>query len=50
VVWGAIAAGGMALLALRLPLNLGLLAAIATGVAVGLAAARFARGKETEEG
>ena len=50
VVWGAIAAGGVALLALRLPLNLGLLAAIAAGVAVGLAAARFARRKEMEEG
>ncbi len=41
VAWGALAAGGVALLAARLPLNLGLLAAIAVGVAVGLAVARL---------
>ncbi|TMG76374.1 MAG: AzlC family ABC transporter permease [Betaproteobacteria bacterium] len=41
VTWGAIAAGGVALVATKLPLNLGLLAAIAAGVAVGLAVARF---------
>jgi len=35
-----LAAGGVALIAARLPLNLGLLAAIAIGVAVGLAVAR----------
>ena len=43
VVWGALAAGCVALLAAGLPLNLGLLAAIAAGVAVGLAAGRFGR-------
>ena len=41
VTWGAIAAGGVALIAAKLPLNLGLLAAIAAGIAVGLAVARF---------
>jgi len=41
VVWGALAAGGVSLVAAKLPLNLGLLAAIAAGVAVGLAVARF---------
>jgi predicted branched-subunit amino acid permease len=41
VVWGALAAAGVALAAARLPLNLGLLAAIAAGVVVGLAVARF---------
>ena len=47
VVWGALAAGAVALLAARLPFNLGLLAAIASGIAVGLAAARLAPRKET---
>lgn len=41
VVWGALAAGLVSLFAAKLPLNLGLLAAIAAGVAVGLAVARF---------
>jgi 4-azaleucine resistance transporter AzlC len=41
VVWGALAAGGVALAAARWPLNLGLLAAIAAGVVVGLAVARL---------
>jgi len=41
VAWGALAAGGVALIAARLPLNLGLLAAIAVGVTVGLAVARL---------
>jgi predicted branched-subunit amino acid permease len=41
VAWGALAAGGVALIAAKLPLNLGLLAAIAVGVAVGLAVARL---------
>ena len=45
VVWGALAAGGVALAAAKLPLNLGLLAAIAAGVAAGLAAERFVRPK-----
>src|SRR5258708_30007592 len=36
VVCGALAAGGVALIAAKLPLNLGLLAAIAVGVAGGL--------------
>ena len=45
VVWGAFAAGGVALLAAGLPLNLGLLAGIAAGVAVGLAVARFGQTK-----
>jgi predicted branched-subunit amino acid permease len=45
VVWGALAAGGVALAAARLPLNLGLLAAIAAGVAVGLAVARISAPK-----
>jgi len=44
VVWGALAAGGVSLLGAGLPLNLGLLAAVATGVAVGLAVARLAPG------
>ena len=43
VVYAALAAGGVALAAAKLPLNLGLLAAVAAGVAVGLAAARFGR-------
>jgi len=43
VTWGAIAAGGVALAGASLPLNLGLLAAIAAGTAVGLAVARFER-------
>jgi len=50
VVWGAFAAGGVALLAVRLPFNLGLLAAIAAGIAVGLAAARLGPRKETGKG
>src|SRR5262245_6858684 len=41
-VCGALAAGAVALAAARWPLNLGLLAAIAVGVAVGLAVVRFA--------
>ena len=41
VVWGALAAGGVSLLTAKWPLNLGLLAAIAAGVAVGLAVARL---------
>src|SRR5712671_3386578 len=48
VVWGALAAGGVALIAAKLPLNLGLLAAIAVGVAAGLAVARL--GPRKEEG
>jgi predicted branched-subunit amino acid permease len=48
VVCGALAAGGVALIAAKLPLNLGLLAAIAVGVAVGLAVARL--GPRKEEG
>ena len=40
-VWGALAAGAVALLAARWPLNTGLLAAIAAGVAAGLLAARL---------
>jgi predicted branched-subunit amino acid permease len=46
VVWGALAAGGVALISAKLPLNLGLLAAIAVGVAVGLAVARLGPRKE----
>jgi predicted branched-subunit amino acid permease len=42
----ALAAGGVALAASRWPLNLGLLAAIAVGVAVGLAVSRAAPPKE----
>src|SRR5258708_28450350 len=41
VAWGALAAGGVALIAARLPLNLGLLAAIGVGVTVGLAVDRL---------
>jgi predicted branched-subunit amino acid permease len=48
VVCGAFAAGAVALAAAKLPLNLGLLAAIAVGVAVGLAVARL--GPRKEEG
>src|SRR2546426_12150842 len=48
VAWGALAARGVALIAARLPLNLGLLAAIAIGVSVGLAVARL--GPRKEEG
>jgi predicted branched-subunit amino acid permease len=46
VVCGALAAGAVALAAAKLPLNLGLLAAIAVGVAVGLAVARFSPRRE----
>jgi predicted branched-subunit amino acid permease len=46
VAWGALAAGGVALIAAKLPLNLGLLAAIAVGVAVGLAVGRLGARKE----
>jgi 4-azaleucine resistance transporter AzlC len=42
-VCAALAAGGVALIAARWPLNTGLLAAIAAGVVVGLGVARFAR-------
>jgi len=45
VTWGAIAAGCVALLAAGLPLNLGLLAAIAAGTAVGLGVARLDRAR-----
>src|SRR5882672_509157 len=41
VVCGALAAGAVALAAAKWPLNVGLLAAIAAGVAVGLAVARL---------
>ena len=41
VVWGALAAGAVSLLAHELPFNLGLPAAVCAGVAVGLAAARI---------
>jgi predicted branched-subunit amino acid permease len=46
VIWGALAAGGVALVAAELPLNLGLLAAIMVGVAVGLAVARLSSPKD----
>ncbi|HMH17887.1 MAG TPA: AzlC family ABC transporter permease [Burkholderiales bacterium] len=46
VVCGALAAGVMALIAAQWPLNLGLLAAIVVGVAVGLAVARLDPRKE----
>jgi len=46
IVCAAVAAGGVALAASKWPLNLGLLAAIAVGVAVGLAVARAAPPKE----
>ena len=46
IVCAALAAGGVALAASKWPLNLGLLAAIAVGVAVGLAVARTAPPKE----
>jgi branched chain amino acid efflux pump len=42
-VCAALAAGGVALVAAKWPLNTGLLAAIGAGVVVGLAVARFAR-------
>jgi ribonuclease PH len=42
VVAGALAAGAVALLAAKWPLNLGLLAAVAAGVAAGLAVSRLA--------
>ncbi len=46
-VWGAVAAGAVALAAARWPLNTGLLAAIAVGVAVALLVARMsAHGSE----
>src|SRR6266404_3329465 len=50
VAWGALAAGAVALIAARLPLNLGLLAAIAVGVAVGLAVTRLGPRKEEGRG
>jgi len=43
-----LAAGGVALIAARLPLNLGLLAAIVVGVVVGLVVARL--GPRNREG
>jgi predicted branched-subunit amino acid permease len=46
VVCGALVAGGVALVAVKLPLNLGLLAAIAAGIAAGLAVARFGSGRK----
>jgi len=49
VVWGALAAGGVALVAVKLPLNLGLLAAVVVGVAVGLAVARFGSEKSARK-
>ncbi len=48
VVCGAIVAGAVALAAAGLPLNLGLLLAIAAGVASGLAVARFAPPRPAE--
>jgi len=48
-VCAALAAGGVALIAAKWPLNVGLLAAIAAGVVVGLAVARFARPNGKEE-
>ena len=45
-VCAALAAGGVALAAARWPLNTGLLAAIAVGVAVGLAVARLRTARE----
>ncbi len=49
VVCAALAAGAVALAAAKWPLNLGLLAAIAVGVAVGLAVSRLAPGKARSE-
>jgi predicted branched-subunit amino acid permease len=49
VTWGAIAAGGVALATAGLPLNLGLLAAIVAGTAVGLAVSRFERSETSEK-
>jgi len=49
VVCAALAAGAVALAAAKWPLNLGLLAAIAVGVAVGLAVSRLAPGKPRRE-
>jgi hypothetical protein len=43
-----LAAGGVALIAARLPLNLGLLAAFAVGVSVGLAVAWLGSRKKDE--
>jgi predicted branched-subunit amino acid permease len=40
VVWGALAAGAVSLVTASWPMNLGLLAAVAVGVAVGLAVSR----------
>ena len=45
VVLGALAAGGVALAGAGLPLNLGLVGAIAAGVAAGLAASRVQRAR-----
>jgi predicted branched-subunit amino acid permease len=46
VVCAALAAGGVALIAAKWPLNVGLLAAIAAGVVVGLAVARLRTARE----
>lgn len=46
VVCGALVAGGVALVAVKLPINLGLLAAIAAGIAAGLAVAWFSPGRK----
>ena len=48
-VCAALAAGAVALAAAKWPLNLGLLAAIAVGVAVALAVSRFAPGQARGE-
>ena len=45
VVLGALAAGGVALAGTGLPLNLGLIGAIAAGIAAGLAASRVQRAR-----
>ncbi|MBA2602301.1 MAG: AzlC family ABC transporter permease [Acidobacteria bacterium] len=42
VVFGAVAAGGVSLAAARMPMNLGMLVAVAAGVIVGVAASRLA--------
>jgi len=50
VVAGALAAGAVALAAAKWPLNLGLLAAVAAGVAVGLAASRLGATRNAQKG
>jgi len=49
VTFGAVTAGVVAILATRLPMNLGVVVAVGTGVAAGLLTSRLASGRIGEE-